>query len=282
MAGELERRRPTQPDLDAEGARLGENFGLGGPCQGAFAAQQRPGLWGIGALVAGTGAFLAVFVVPPLLHTAQLVLAIIAGAGVVIGLALMAVAPRSRWDRLYWFPDGIAQRVSTEPEPKILRWADVTAVRVGFSTGGDDSPVLARCLVDGPAGVLVEADGGYKSGLAAFAREAEQVMAARVLPGLTAACDRGEPVVFGELTITGHGLTVQPEREDRESWKLTWSQIQLIIAHGPGRALRVYLPPRGRKRRWIGLELVPNGFLAHHVIEHVAAAHDLPVTVQRE
>ena len=37
-----------------------------------------------------------------------------------------------------------------------------------------------------------------------------------------------------------------------------------------------------RKRRWVELDLVPNGFLARQVIEHVAASHDLPVTLARE
>ncbi len=39
VAGEVE-RRPAQHELDAEGTRLGQNFGLGGPCQGAVLARR--------------------------------------------------------------------------------------------------------------------------------------------------------------------------------------------------------------------------------------------------
>ncbi len=72
----------------------------------------------------------------------------------------------------------MAQRLATEPEPRVLRWADAAAVRVAFDTG-DDSVNLDRCIVDGPA-----------------------------------------------------------------------------------RGLYIFPKPRGRGRRWISLELVPNGVLA--------------------
>ena len=69
----------------------------------------------------------------------------------VIGLTLTALAPRLERDRLFWYPDGIAQRVAAEPEPKILRWDDATGVRIGFDTD-ENSADLARCISAGANG----------------------------------------------------------------------------------------------------------------------------------
>ena len=37
-----------------------------------------------------------------------------------------------------------------------------------------------------------------------------------------------------------------------------------------------------RGKRWINLELVPNGILAHRLIEHAAAPYQFPVSLNRE
>lgn len=70
----------------------------------------------------------------------------------VAGVLVMTLAPRAKWDRLFWYPGGIAQRLTIEPEPKILRWAGVTAVRAHFDES-DDSIDLDECTLDGPDGV---------------------------------------------------------------------------------------------------------------------------------
>ena len=38
----------------------------------------------------------------------------------------------------------------------------------------------------------------------------------------------------------------------------------------------------GRGKRWIGLKLVPNGILAHRLIEYAAASDRMPVNLIRE
>ena len=279
MAGEVERRRPAQHELDAEGARLAENFGLGDPCQGAVLARRHSTQWGCGTMVLASAAVLA-FVIPEWQHRLTPLWAIVVGAAAVAGLLLLAFAPRARWDRLFWYPAGMAQRLATEPEPKVLRWADAAAVRVAFDTG-DDSVNLDRCIVDGPGEAAIEADRGYKAGLTAFAREAERVIEIKLLPGLIEAYEHGQPVVFGELTITRAGLGYQP-RLGHNGWWMTWPEVRMIKAHGPGRGLYIFPKPRGRGRRWISLELVPNGVLAHRLLEHAAAPHRVRADLIRE
>jgi len=283
VAGELERRRPARGDLAAEGARLGASFGLGGAPQGAYRARRRSKQWGCGAGLLGWGAVLA-FVIPEWQH--HWASGWEAGAGVLaaVGVVVMTLAPRSKWDRLYWYPAGIAQRISTEPEPRILRWPDVTAVRIAYELD-DESLLLASCIVDGPGSTPIEADRRYQGGLAAFAREAERVIEPRLLPGLIDAYERDQPVVFGDLTIARAGLGYQPSRGSRasaEGWWLPWPEVRVVKAHGPGRGLYVHPKPRGRGKRWAGLEGVANGLLAHRLIEHAAAPHGVPVTLSRE
>jgi hypothetical protein len=66
VAGELERRRPSPAELDAEGARLGASFGLGGPYQGVCLARRRSSQWGCGGTL--IVAALSVIVVPEWQH----------------------------------------------------------------------------------------------------------------------------------------------------------------------------------------------------------------------
>jgi hypothetical protein len=279
VAGAMEQRRPTRSELDREGARLGASFGLGGAPQAAHRARRRSAQWGYGTSVLGL-AFISVFVVPDFQHrwTPEYVVAL--SAAVVVAVVLMAFAPRSKWDRLYWYPGGVAQRLATEPEPRILPWADATSVRVGY-VSDDDSVTLDHCVVDGPGQVAVEVDRKYQGGLAAFAREAERVMEIKALPGLIGAYEHGQPVVFGELTITRAGLGYQP-RIGRNSWSLPWAEVRAVKAYGPGRSLSVQPRPFGASKRWINLEELPNGLLAHRVVEHAAARYGIPVKLRRD
>lgn len=279
MAGELEQPRATRRELGAEAARLGASFGLGGPPQGVYRARRRSTQWGCGTSMLVAAGVLAI-VIPEAQHRLTPLWAIVVGAVTVGGLLLMAFAPRSKWDRLFWYPGGLAQRLATEPEPKILRWADAATVRIGYDTS-DDSLILDRCIVDGPDQLAIEADRRYKAGLAAFAREAERVMEIKLVPRLTEAYERGQPVVFGELTISRAGLGYQP-RIGRSNWWLAWPEVRTVKAHGPGRGLYVHPKPRGRGKHWIGLEMVPNGILAHRLIEHAAAPYRIPVSLHRE
>jgi hypothetical protein len=64
-------------------------------------------------------AVLSVFVVPDLQHHFTATWWIAASGTALAGVALMMLAPRARWDRLYWYPGGIAQRLSGEREPDI-------------------------------------------------------------------------------------------------------------------------------------------------------------------
>jgi hypothetical protein len=83
-----------------------------------------------------------------------------------------AWAPRAKWDRLFWYPGGIAQRLTTEPEPKILRWAGVTAVRAHLES---------------------------------FLAEAERVVAIELMPGLSYQPLR--PRIHGNCWINLDGIS---------------------------------------------------------------------------
>jgi hypothetical protein len=255
-------------------------------------ARRRSAQWGCGGSVIVVAA-ISVIVVPEWQHHYSPVWLGAAIVTAVAGVLVMALAPRAKWDRLFWYPGGIAQRLTSEPEPKILRWADATAVRVGFYED-EDSLHLNECVVDGPDGLSITVDYGYKQGrdkLRAFAQEAERAMTARLLPGLADTYRRGEPIVFGELTISQQGLSFrpaqaarlgQPTRADSGPWQLAWPDIRLVRAHGPGRGVKVHLRPRIRGNHWVSLEGVPNGLIAHRVIEQAAAWFRIPVEVKEE
>jgi hypothetical protein len=67
------------------------------------------------------------------------------------------------------------------------------------------------------------------------------------------------------------GLGWQPRMGRREGWWLPWPEVRVVKTHGPGRGLYVHPKPRGRGKHRVGLEMVPNGMLAHRLIKHVAA-----------
>jgi hypothetical protein len=153
----------------------------------------------------------------------------------------------------------------------------VVSVGLGFGQDGDSSDI-SSCTITGRIGPPVTVDSAYSLVmLSEVAREAERVLAARLVPGFVQAYEAAEPVTFGKLTIDREGI-----RHDAGGsagvWRMAWDQIKRTEVDGPGRGITIR-PKRetGWSRRWIGLGGCTNGVLAHHVIEHAVAGTDVVV-----
>ena len=205
--GEIEIR---QEELLAEGARLGEEFGLG-PCATARAAKRRPAQFGCGASMLAVAAGVGL---PGLFiegGVARIVIAVVGGVMAIAGLVMIVGWQDVTWDRLFVYGGGLAQIVRGEPEPLVVRWEDVVTVSLSFGMD-DDSWDTSSCTISGETsgrtGTSVTVDSAYGLGVVSeLAREAERVLAARLVPGLIQAYESGEPVIFGEMTIDRQGIT---------------------------------------------------------------------------
>lgn len=186
------------------------------------------------------------------------------GCLVVIGVALMARFPSVNWDRVFRYRDGLAQIAASDPEPVVVRWADVATVSLVFASEEDDRDITSA-TIGSRSGSSVRVDRGYgMEALGELAAEAERALAARLLPELIEEYDCGRPVAFGNLRIDRHGVT----HSSTESWYLPWALISRVTDDGPGRAIEIR-PAResGRGLKRIDLDGCQNGVLAHHLIE---------------
>jgi hypothetical protein len=155
----------------------------------------------------------------------------------------------------------------------VVRWDGGVTVSIGF--GRDDGdPVLQSCQIRDPAGNCVTADPSCSTGLAQVAAEAERALAARLVPQLTATCESGEPVRFGDLAIDTHGVTLARGRGPGP-WQVPWQSLNRVDVDGPGRGIR--FRPADQASRWVSLQNCPNGVIAHHVIGHAAGRAGVPV-----
>lgn len=78
---------------------------------------------------------------------------------VLLGLG-MVISPVEA--RLFRYRGGLAELARDEPEPRVMRWADVETVTVIYRPVDDAAPELAGCVLRASAGTVLSDLGRYR------------------------------------------------------------------------------------------------------------------------
>ena len=281
-ADDAERGRRRQQDL-AEAARIGQDLGLGEVT--AIALDRHWRLWvtvGGVCLVIG-GPFLALAIAPVGAFTAatKVIIAAVCAGAALLGWRLMRMGVRTRAaDRLLRYPGGLVQLIHDEPGPRVIRWAEVDSVTPYFSSDTESNITgLYGIVLRGSTGSVIKVFAGYgQPAVRELAADADRALAARFVPELIGAYDRGEPVVAGRWRIDRAGLT--RVRDSGRATVIPWAGIRAITisdsAIEPPGGIRIGLDSNWRFPE-IGLSAVPNGIFIPRLIEHAAGQHGVPV-----
>jgi hypothetical protein len=190
--------------------------------------------------------------------------------------------------RLFWYSGGLAQFTGDEPEPRVLRWADVETVTTVYYES-DESPLrLIRCILRGSdATEPVElrrtpGNGGYGSRiLRALTAEAARILAPRLVPPLIEAYESGEPVTIGDTRIDRGGITITVDPPSRE--RVAWTEVRSIVTRhvtayadstAPVKEIQI-CKHSGKAGPVISLDGVPNGMFLPHLLAHAAARNGI-------
>jgi hypothetical protein len=267
-------------DLELLG-RVGQEFGLG-PVECVSRYDVIPsGLSVLGclmimaAILGGVPTGIIVGLSSDTPTTKLIVVAIIIGV-FFLGWPLGAVSALSDEvdNRVALYPDGVAQLRRDEPEPIVLRWADVETVMIELTTDeGTPLTDLASCTLGGRSGIQVV----EKKNARAVAAAAHRALGPRLVPPLLAACDRGEPVSAGDARIDPDGFTLL------KGQRLAWSEIKSVTmqharkgpqdvptridVHAVRRNRLHYFDPTG----------VPNAIFFAHVLARAATRNGVQV-----
>jgi hypothetical protein len=265
-------RSPGRADT-VDPARLGEEYGLG-----AYERTQVDKDWpfsrGCGVVLFPVAVIMIPTAVIPFFDPGQpaafafgLIWAPVTGALVVTGaLLLWRVKPRSV-HQTFWYSGGLLQLSAGVPEPRVLRWDEMTTLRVSVARPDESAAYVALSTACDERGTCVTTRGR------ALADRAARVLVPVVVPALIGAFDAGEPVSFGRLRIDEAGLT---DLSGTEPALMAWPDIARIVFTA---RVRVGLVPAEKGRSVvIDIEAAPNAFLAHYVIEHAAARAGVPVS----
>jgi hypothetical protein len=285
-----EQQRPGEQEI----ARLGRDLGLGPLRQVARAREPRPvaacgALLAVGAVIGG---IIVVSVVAGTAHSAVAAGAAAAGFGGLAGLGALlwglGTARSPVTYRLYWFSGGLAEFSPDAPEPRLLPWADVTAVTVTYRYDDEAATVLTGCTLQAGSGTGLAGLGRYRTGmLRGLITEAGRVLGPRLVPPLIEAYESGAAAAVGDVRVGQAGITTgapggQP---------IPWADIgEITISHAPSRdmlapaeAVRIRAAPRhaggrGKVVAVLNLSGVPNGIFLPHLVAHAAAGHGVPVS----
>ena len=117
-----------------------------------------------------------------------------------------------------------------------------------------------------------------------LAREAERILAPKIIPSLIGAYESGEPVSFGNWRIDWAGITEHHSTPDAAF--IPWSDVGGIIVasenhHGridPASLVTLTCAPGARRRGpQLSLSGVSNGIFLPHLLEHIADRNGLPL-----
>jgi hypothetical protein len=279
----------------AEAASLGAEFGLGGNAEVARVRVPRTPfwmrqaiLWLICCLFVGGGLTIAALAASA--WPGNLIGGLLTSAGIV-AVWLLGRHARSLviWHRIYRYPGGIVQMVSGEPEPRVLRWAEVDTVSLAFYDPDDGPIILTWCRLEGSGATI---DAGGASGLRYpqavirdVARDAERRLAPRIAGSLISSYDVGEPIIAGTWRIDQAGVTSNQHKPGKARL-IPWGDVHSIRVSNrrhrrgdvdPPNAIT--LVPRGKLSLPLSLPLsgVPNGMFLPHLFAHVAERGGVPL-----
>lgn len=271
-----------QAAVDAEAAQISAEFGLGATEYTLAAAQPRSAfekwtrlsggdlvpiallIFFLGAIPYDAGGLVALVIT-------YAVAACMLMSGYVIDKRTFRTPPSSPGDRLFLYAGGLAALDEGMTEPRVVRWADLeSATRSSIDEEMGSSDWEFR---DSRGGTVTCTSGEsmlMTAKLKALGAEPDlhgrvlQALESRVLPGLQAALEAGQPVEFGDLVISRAGVEY---RGGSGPWQLPLDQIRDISGGGQSKWLSIR-PVQGRQRR-VSLDGLRNGVLVRRVLEHV-------------
>jgi hypothetical protein len=264
----------SQADLDSEGDLLGAEFGLG-PRTGAWLVKRMPPRSVLGLIILIVVVFGCIelpFILPGL---ASAISAVVVCDLVVLAVALMTVPPRFRVSRLYLYEGGIAVQLARDPEPAVLRWADLDSLVLTVRSGYEGD-FIAACVPRERDGREITVDYTFASGIAEIVPAAERLLAPRVVPGLLARYDAGEPVTVGRVTVSPDGIEYASEPSTAPEWRIAWAEARSVDLRMHGH--RITVERIGGRARRAAVDGVPDGFAVRYLIEHAAGRAGVAVT----
>lgn len=261
--------------------RVGDEFGLG-PVESVSRYDVVPsGLSVLGclmimaAILGGIPTGIIVGLSSDTPTTKLIVVAIIIGV-FFLGWPLGAVSALSDEvdNRVALYPGGVAQLRRDEPEPIVLRWADVETVTIEVTTDeGTPLTDLASCTLRGRRGAEIT----DKKNARAVTAAAHRALGPRLIPPLIDSFDRGEPVTAGDARIDDEGLSIPPGK------RLTWPEIKSVtMGHAPKGsadvATRIDVRVVRRNRlHYFDPTGVPNAIFFAHVLARAATRNGVQV-----
>jgi hypothetical protein len=249
-------------ELHAEGDRVGADFGLGEQA-GAWSRRKRSDGWGCGWGLLLALIFTAVVLFTPIPQPWHLIVMGAYGAALLLAV-LLITGSRSWQERLFRFEQGIAEFASREPEPAVLRWADLASLSLKVVTSYE-SHSLMSCVLRDSAGRTITVASAYGLACEDITPVAAQVLASRLAPTLIARYDAGEAVTFGHIIVDRAGISCPGSAKPWNAyWRDTRSIEMLMHAH------RLTITPQSGRARPVSLDGAPNDFLAGYVIAHAA------------
>jgi hypothetical protein len=279
----------SRADL-AEASRLGEQLGLGtDPKVTRVRIPQAPNWYLAAIITVGSGAAVACLLALTLAATSNPVAAVVfgvmaVGGGVAAGLLGRRARSLAAVRRFFRYPGGFIQLSPEEPEPRVLRWAQVDSVTLVFDDADNYVRGLSRCRLHNSAGTI-EVGGRYSRGVVRdIASEAERILGPKIVQSLISAYESGEPVVMGNWRIDQTGVT--DRRHNPRSPHVPWSDVREITFASenyrgkvdPASLITITaasVEPRFQPR--LSLSGIRNGIFLPHLLEHVAQRHNVPL-----
>ena len=186
----------------------------------------------------------------------------VAGALIVLGVALIKTAPREKVDWIFQYAGGIAQVIEGEAVPRVVPWGLLGHVLKEYSDGSADTdPSLLAVHVFGVDGTVITA--GAKYGGGRLERDVDGVVVAMRLPAAIERYQSGAPVLFGDLSVS----------QDEIAWadgakRAAWRDIRSVRVQPYQIDLNASAWKTGQK---ICLDGVPDSCVAVLLIQEAAA-----------
>jgi hypothetical protein len=262
--------------LNAEGDRAGAELGLG-ERTGAWSARRHSGRWGCGlALIIAMTTVCWIPLMPFMSGLSRVITGAIIGGFAVLAVRLMSDPQAHWWDRMYLYTGGVVQFTDRQPEPAVLRWADLEQLSIRVDTGYE-SDVLSSCELGDRAGTAMTVHvSRFGDACAKVIAAAGHLLAGQRAGELIARFDAGEMITFGDMSIDQVGIRVHREGGKARAWWVAWRDASAIDmtfwAH------RLTITPRKGAARSVKLGGEPNDILAWYFIAHVASRAGVAVT----
>lgn len=259
--------------LDAEGDRVGADFRLGERA-GAWTARRYSGGFGCGMTLA---VMLAVFAFIPFLPYPWpgRPVAVFSYLGLLALAVLLLAAPGRSWkERVFLYADGIAQFTHRQPEPTVVRWADLATMSLKV-TSGYEGDYIATCILRDRVGNTLTVENRLGDACDKVTAAVDRLLAYRLAPTLQARYDAGEPVTFGRVTVDQSGIS-SPEGTTGKPWSIHWRDISDIELLMYGHRVTI-TQHKGRTKR-VSLDGAPNDCLARYVIGYAASRTGVRIT----